>query len=81
MSRPRPEAAVRRMLERTPPPVPPGLYADAVRRGRRLLRRRTLARRLVWALALAAAVAFAVWALTARPWAQPPGTAPPPAGW
>ncbi|WP_405924175.1 hypothetical protein [Streptomyces sp. NBC_00035] len=76
------EAAVRRMLERTPPPVPPDLYADVVRRGSRILRRRTVARRLMWLLLLAAAVAFAVWAITAQPWVEPPSeTTPPLTGW
>lgn len=76
------EAAVRRMLERTPPPVPPDLHADVVRRGSRILRRRIAARRLMWLLLLAAAVAFAVWAMTAQPWVEPPSeTTPPLTGW
>ncbi|MFD3929458.1 hypothetical protein [Streptomyces sp. NPDC058614] len=76
------EAAVRQMLERTPPPVPPDLHADVVRRGSRILRRRTVARRLMWLLLLAAAVAFAVWAITAQPWVEPPSeTTPPLTGW
>ncbi|MFI8190910.1 hypothetical protein ACIF8T_19205 [Streptomyces sp. NPDC085946] len=70
------------MLEQAPPPVPPGLYADAVRRGGRLLRRRALALRLFWLLAGAATVALTVWALTTRPWAEPPSvTTPPLTGW
>ncbi|MGW1161373.1 hypothetical protein ACWD5Q_01465 [Streptomyces sp. NPDC002513] len=72
------EATVRRLLERTPPPVPPGLHAEAVRRGSRTLRRRTVARRLLWLALLAAAVAFVVWASVARPWAEPPSTTTPP---
>ncbi|NEC29415.1 hypothetical protein G3I20_23240 [Streptomyces sp. SID8111] len=82
MSRVNREAAVRRMLERTPPPVPPELHADAVRRGQRLLRRRNAARRVLWVLLCAASVAFLVWALTARPWVEPPSeTTPPLTGW
>ncbi|GAA3813770.1 hypothetical protein ACFS5L_42940 [Streptomyces phyllanthi] len=72
------EAAVRRMLERTPPPVPPELYGDALRRGGRMLRRRTAARRLLWLVLLATAVAFVVWASTARPWVEPPSNTTPP---
>ncbi|MEU2896078.1 hypothetical protein ABZ690_20495 [Streptomyces sp. NPDC006967] len=76
------EASVRRMLEGAPPPVPPGLHADATRRGARMLRRRTLARRAMWLLLLAATVAFVVWAVTARPWVEPPSeTTPPLTGW
>lgn len=82
MSRISREATVRRMLEGTPPPVPPDLYADATRRGARMLRRRTLARRAMWLLLLAATVAFVVWAVTARPWVEPPSeTTPPLTGW
>ncbi|MFI2505630.1 hypothetical protein [Streptomyces sp. NPDC018972] len=82
MTRMRREATVRRMLEQSPPPVPPGLHAEAVRRGARILRRRTLARRVMWLLLLAGSVAFAVWALTARPWVEPPSeTTPPLMGW
>ncbi|CAL9454776.1 hypothetical protein [Streptomyces sp. Tu 3180] len=82
MARTNREATVRRLLERPPPPVPPGLHAQAVRRGARILRRRTLARRAMWLLVCAAAVAFTVWALTARPWAEPPSeTTPPLTGW
>ncbi|MEV6809804.1 hypothetical protein [Streptomyces sp. NPDC051129] len=76
------EAAVRRVMERAAVPVPPELYADAVRHGDRLLRRRRLVRRMLGLLACAAAVAFAVWAAGARPWAEPPsGTTPPVTGW
>ena len=76
------EAAVRRLLEQAPRPVPPEIHTAAVRRGGRMLRRRTLARRLLWLLLLAAAVAFTVWALTARPWVEPPSdTTPPLTGW
>ncbi|MEW2291725.1 hypothetical protein ABZ719_03315 [Streptomyces sp. NPDC006743] len=82
MNRVEREAAVRRILEQTQPQVPAGLYDAAVRRGARMLRRRTLARRALWLLLCAAAVAFTVWALTARPWAQPPSqTTPPVTDW
>jgi ferric-dicitrate binding protein FerR (iron transport regulator) len=68
------------MLERTPPPVPPDLYAEAVRRGSRMLRRRTVARRLLWLALLAAVLAFTLWASVARPWVEPPSTTTPPIG-
>ncbi|MCI3932742.1 hypothetical protein [Streptomyces sp. AN091965] len=73
------EAAVRQLLDAgAPASVPPDLHADAVRRGARSLRRRTAARRLLWVLLLAAAVAFAVWASTAQPWVEPPSRTTPP---
>ena len=72
------EATVRRMLERTPPPVPPDLYGDVVRRGSRLLRRRTVTLRVLWLALVAAALAFTVWASVARPWVEPPSTTTPP---
>ncbi|CAM5357230.1 hypothetical protein [Streptomyces purpurascens] len=76
------EATVRRLMEQAPRPVPPEIHTEAVRRGGRMLRRRALARRLLWLLLLAAAVAFTVWALTARPWVEPPSdTTPPLTGW
>ncbi|GEC05723.1 hypothetical protein SSP24_33780 [Streptomyces spinoverrucosus] len=82
MSRVEREAAARRIMEQTPPRVPPDLCADAVRLGDRLLRRRTLALRLAWLLLWAATVAFTVWALTVRPWVEPPSeTTPPLTGW
>ncbi|MFL4906672.1 hypothetical protein ACJ6WF_26650 [Streptomyces sp. MMS24-I2-30] len=82
MNRPEREAAARRIMERVPPPVPPDLYPEVVRRGSRELRRRTAARRLLWLVLCAAAVAFAVWAVTARPWVEPPSrTTPPLTGW
>ncbi|GGV65531.1 hypothetical protein [Streptomyces griseoloalbus] len=82
MTRMNREATVRRLLEQSPPPVPPELHADAARRGARLLRRRTLARRAMWLLLLAVTVAFVVWALTVRPWVEPPSeTTPPLTGW
>jgi ferric-dicitrate binding protein FerR (iron transport regulator) len=72
------EAAVRRMLEREPVRVPPDLCADAVRRGGRMLRRRTAARHVMWVVLLAAVVAFLVWASTTRPWVEPPSRTTPP---
>ncbi|MCZ0210765.1 hypothetical protein OZK63_35835 [Streptomyces sp. UMAF16] len=61
------EAAVRAAMERAVAPVPPELYADAVLRGDRLLRRRRLARRALWLLACAAVLAFTVWAAHTHP--------------
>ncbi|MFE2277856.1 hypothetical protein ACFXAE_11490 [Streptomyces sp. NPDC059454] len=82
MTRLRREATVRRMLEQSPPHVPHGLHADAARRGARILRRRVLVRRAMWLLLLAGTVAFVVWALTVRPWVEPPSeTTPPLTGW
>ncbi|MGX1546152.1 hypothetical protein [Streptomyces adustus] len=78
MNRPEREAAARRIMERIPPPLPPGLHADVVRRGGRILRRRTRTRRLLWLLLLAGVLAFTVWALTARPWVEPPSDPTPP---
>jgi ferric-dicitrate binding protein FerR (iron transport regulator) len=76
------EAAVRRLLERATPVVPPDLYAQAVRRGGRMLRRRRALLRLLWLLLCAAAVAFTVWAATVLPWVEPPSeTTPPLTGW
>lgn len=82
MSRSQRETAARRIMEGTPPPVPPELYAEAVRRGGRMLRRRAAAVRLMWLLLFAATVAFVVWAVMARPWVEPPSeTTPPLTGW
>ncbi|WP_369181600.1 hypothetical protein [Streptomyces mutabilis] len=82
MNRLQREAAARRIMEQSPPRVPPDLYADALRRGGRMLRRRTAVRRLMWVLLGAAAVAFTVWALTVQPWVEPPSeTTPPVTGW
>ncbi|MGI5377840.1 hypothetical protein ACQEV2_27055 [Streptomyces sp. CA-251387] len=82
MNRPQREAAVRRIMEGTPPPVPPELYTEVVRRGGRMLRHRTAAVRLMWLLLFAATVAFVVWAVMARPWVEPPSeTTPPLTGW
>ncbi|MBC9728397.1 hypothetical protein [Streptomyces sp. TRM68367] len=82
MSRLDRDAAVRRILEEGAPSVPPELCAQAVRRGGRMLRRRVIARRLMWLLLCAAAVAFVVWAVMTRPWVEPPSeTTPPLTGW
>ena len=82
MNRPQRDAADRQNMERTVPRLPPELHADAVRRGSRMLRRRTLARRLLWLLLWAAAVGFTVWAMVAEPWVEPPSeTTPPLTGW
>ncbi|GGQ65938.1 hypothetical protein GCM10010267_31370 [Streptomyces griseorubens] len=76
------EERVRRLMVAGPPVLPPDLAAEAVRRGARMLRRRTYARRVLWLLLCAAGVAFTVWALTARPWVEPPSDATPPlTGW
>ena len=82
MSRRDREAAARQAMEGTPPPVPPDLYAEVVRRGSRILRRRRAARRLMWVLLFVAVVVFAVWAATVQPWGVPPSdTTPPLTGW
>ncbi|MER6560701.1 hypothetical protein ABT300_23815 [Streptomyces sp. NPDC001027] len=82
MNRSAQEAAVRQMLERTPPPLPAELYPDVVRRGARRLRRRTLTLRVLWLLLFAATVAFVVWAAVVEPWVEPPSqTTPPLTGW
>ncbi|WP_225826932.1 hypothetical protein [Streptomyces naphthomycinicus] len=82
MKRSEREAAVRRIMERAVPPVPPDLWGEAVRRGERLLRHRRVVLRVLWLLACAAAVAFAVWAAGAHPWVEPPSqTTPPVSGW
>ncbi|MEU2063092.1 hypothetical protein [Streptomyces sp. NPDC013455] len=82
MNRSEREAAVRRIMEQGTVAVPPELCADAVRHGDRLLRRWRLVRRVLWLLAWAAAVAFAVWAADAHPWVEPPSqTTPPVTGW
>ncbi|MEU1403307.1 hypothetical protein ABZ471_13270 [Streptomyces sp. NPDC005728] len=78
MNRPEREAAVRRILEQTSAHVPPDLYGEAVRRGERLLRRRRLVHRVLWLLLFAAAVAFTVWAVSVRPWVEPPSQTTPP---
>lgn len=75
----RKEARARRLLETVPsPPVPVGLAGRALRRGRRIARRRRRLRRAGWfALGVAVAV-FAVWAVVARPWVEPPTVTTPP---
>ncbi|MFF0159020.1 hypothetical protein ACFYRY_15990 [Streptomyces sp. NPDC005263] len=76
------ESAVRQMLEAPTAQVSPELYADVLRRGGRMLRRRRAIRRLLWLLLLAGTVAFVVWALTVQPWVEPPSeTTPPLTGW
>ncbi|MHC0430786.1 hypothetical protein ACX6XY_11430 [Streptomyces sp. O3] len=78
----RKELQIRRVLDAPPPPVPPQLYAEAVRRGDRLRRRRRWARRLTWLVVAAALTAFLLWASLAEPWAVPPSeTTPPLTGW
>ncbi|MCQ4212207.1 MULTISPECIES: hypothetical protein [Streptomyces] len=79
----RQDAAVRAVLDAAPPPVvPPELGAEALRRGGRALRRRRIARRVLWFLLGVAVVAFVVWATMARPWVEPPSkTTPPLTGW
>ncbi|WP_369216051.1 hypothetical protein [Streptomyces flavofungini] len=74
----RKEVAVRRLLEGAPPPVPPELYEEAVRRGGRRLRRHRAVRRLLWCALIVAVVAFAVWASVAQPWVEPPTETTPP---
>ncbi|MFJ8093351.1 hypothetical protein [Streptomyces griseofuscus] len=82
MNRAEREAAVRRVMAARPVPVPPELYPEAVRRGERLLRRRRLARRVMWVVVCVAAVVFGVWAAYAHPWVEPPSqTTPPVDGW
>ncbi|MGY1497962.1 hypothetical protein ACW4TU_15410 [Streptomyces sp. QTS52] len=76
------EVAARQRMEGTPPPVPPDLYVEVVRRGSRMLRRRRAARRLMWLLLLFAVVVFSVWAGMVHPWVEPPSeTTPPLNGW
>ncbi|GAA2480045.1 hypothetical protein [Streptomyces gobitricini] len=77
------EDEVRRMLDATPRGrVPPDLLPRALDHGTRALRRARVARRLLWVLLTAAAVAFTVWASAAEPWRTPPtGVTPPFQGW
>ncbi|MGW0752676.1 hypothetical protein [Streptomyces sp. NPDC002587] len=73
---------VRQLLEGPYPVVPAGLAAGAAARGDRLLRRRRVLRRLGWAVLIAAAAAFTVWASLTHPWATPPtDVSPPLEGW
>ncbi|WP_069770912.1 hypothetical protein [Streptomyces sp. LUP30] len=78
MNRAEREAAARRVMERTPPHVPAELHLEIVRRGSRMVRRRRIARRLVWLLLCAAIVAFVVWAVVVQPWVEPPSQTTPP---
>ncbi|MFF5564361.1 hypothetical protein ACFY7Z_03690 [Streptomyces sp. NPDC012623] len=79
----RKEDEVWHMLRRERPEVPAGLVCRAAVRGARRLRLRRAARRLLWAVLVAAVVVFAVWAWTANPWYVPPPaeTTPPLEGW
>ena len=80
--RDRKEDEVRRMLETRHPQVPADLAARAAAQGTRLLRRHRAVRRAAWLLLIAAAIAFAVWAVLAEPWVAPPtNTTPPLEGW
>ncbi|GHG79473.1 hypothetical protein [Streptomyces griseocarneus] len=73
------ETRLRHLLDGPRAQVPTDLAVRAAERGRRLLRRRRALRAAGWALLLAAAVAFGVWAATAEPWsARPAWQAPPP---
>ncbi|MFJ6695851.1 hypothetical protein ACIQM4_07235 [Streptomyces sp. NPDC091272] len=73
------EDEVRQILERAPhPPVPADLLVRATERGARGLRRRQALRRLLWAVAVAATIAFLVWASVAQPWLLPPADSTPP---
>ncbi|MFD9910434.1 hypothetical protein [Streptomyces sp. NPDC059063] len=73
------EAVVRGLLDAgAPASVPADLYGDAVRRGVRVLRRRTALRRVMWLVLLAAVVAFTVWAVTVQPWVERPSETTPP---
>ena len=71
------EAAARALLNGQPAAVPPDLYGESVRRGRRILRRRRTVRWTLGVLLCVAVVAFTVWAVTARPWVRPPSTVTP----
>ncbi|UNO40196.1 hypothetical protein [Streptomyces sp. MST-110588] len=78
----RKEAEVRRLLDGPHPLVPPDLAARAAERGRRLLARRRLLRRLVWLLTLTALLALVIWVTVDQPWSPPPAiTTPPVEGW
>ncbi len=79
----RKERDVRRLLDAEPTPmVPPDLYDEVVRRGSRLLRRRIVARRLVWWVAVCGFLAFVVWVAVADPFVPPPAQVTPPLhGW
>ncbi|MEW1724869.1 hypothetical protein [Streptomyces sp. NPDC093109] len=74
----RKEAEVRRLLDAAPPVVPVDLLARATARGARLLRLRRTVRLLLWAVLVAAALVFTVWAWTVHPWYAPPAETTPP---
>lgn len=74
----RKEAAVRELLDGALPAIPPELYAEAVRRGGRMLRRRRTLRRVLWLLLVLLVTAFVIWASVVRPWTQPPSDTTPP---
>ncbi|MER0447929.1 hypothetical protein ABR738_25805 [Streptomyces sp. Edi4] len=77
----RKSAEVRRLLEGGAHPVLPAeLASRAAELGLRVLRRRRVARRLLWLLATAAVLAFALWASIAHPWVAPPSSVTPPVG-
>lgn len=77
----RKETEVRRLLESVPPaPVPTDLAVRAMARGLRIANRRRVAALLLWGF-FAVALAVAVWAATAEPWAGEPARMTPPAGW
>ncbi|SCK26659.1 hypothetical protein [Streptomyces sp. WMMB 322] len=77
----RKETQVRRILESVPPaPVPTDLAARALARGLRIAQRRRTAALVLWVF-FAVALAVAVWAAVAQPWAGEPARTTPPAGW
>ncbi|WP_419997424.1 hypothetical protein [Streptomyces boninensis] len=71
------EAQVRRLLQDPYAPIPLYLAERAITRGRRVLRRRRVARLVVWVLAAAVLITFAVWVQVADPFAEPPSTTTP----
>ncbi|RAJ71647.1 hypothetical protein K378_00467 [Streptomyces sp. Amel2xB2] len=77
----RKETEVRGLLESVPlAPVPPDLALRALLRGLRIARRRRTAALLLW-LVFTFALAFAVWAAVAQPWAAEPVQTTTPTGW
>ncbi|UWE12550.1 hypothetical protein [Actinacidiphila bryophytorum] len=63
---------VRQLLDTPHPVVPAGLVASAAARGRRTVRRRRLARQVLWVLLVAAVVAGIVLAVVTWPDRQDP---------